>query len=160
MFLENIKEKMFIKVRWETYTQSQKNCNIFGVAFLLEKSVYQWIWGIHHFDKTDVQISHDPGSHDPDPGPQEKSTKKSCVSFETECSTGKILQRVPQHLHYLDNQTIMITTVVLKCLLEWKDIMKGCKWAKGLHKMAFTLYGHSDMLVFLCYGFCDIAHFL
>ncbi len=30
-------------------------------------------------------ISHDPGSHDPDPGPQEKSTKKSCVSFETEC---------------------------------------------------------------------------
>ena len=28
---------------------------------------------------------HDPGSHDPDPGPQEKSMKKSCVSFETEC---------------------------------------------------------------------------
>ena len=27
------------------YTQSQKNCNIFEVAFLLEKSVYQWIWG-------------------------------------------------------------------------------------------------------------------
>ena len=23
--------------------------------------------------------------HDPDPGPQEKSMKKSCVSFETEC---------------------------------------------------------------------------
>ncbi len=33
-----------------------------------------------------MQISHDPGSHDPDPGPQEKSMKKSCVSFETECS--------------------------------------------------------------------------
>ncbi len=32
-----------------------------------------------------IQISHDPGSHEPDPGPQEKSTKKSCVSFETEC---------------------------------------------------------------------------
>ncbi len=30
-------------------------------------------------------ISHDPGSHDPDPGPQEKSMKKSCVSVETEC---------------------------------------------------------------------------
>ncbi len=25
------------------------------------------------------------GLHDPDPGPQEKSMKKSCVSFETEC---------------------------------------------------------------------------
>ncbi len=28
-----------------TYTQSQKNRNIFEVAFLLEKSVYPWIWG-------------------------------------------------------------------------------------------------------------------
>ncbi len=33
-----------------------------------------------------MQISHDPGSNDPDPGPQENSMKKSCVSFETECS--------------------------------------------------------------------------
>ncbi len=33
-----------------------------------------------------IHISHDPGSHDPDPGPQEKSMKKSCVSFETECT--------------------------------------------------------------------------
>ncbi len=32
-----------------------------------------------------MQISYDPGLHDPDPGPQEKSKKKSCVSFETEC---------------------------------------------------------------------------
>ncbi len=32
-----------------------------------------------------MQIFHDPGSHDPDPGPQEKSMKKSCVSFEAEC---------------------------------------------------------------------------
>ncbi len=53
---------------------------------------------IHHFDnaygnnlpKTPLEnlyaeISYDPGSHEPDPGPQEKSTKKSCVSFETEC---------------------------------------------------------------------------
>ncbi len=32
-----------------------------------------------------MEISHDLGSHDPDPGPQEKSAKKSCVSFETEC---------------------------------------------------------------------------
>ncbi len=39
--------------------------------------LYQWIWGY-------VQISHDPRSHDPDPGPQEKFMKKSCVSFETE----------------------------------------------------------------------------
>ncbi len=31
-------------------------------------------------------ISDYPGLHDPDPGPQEKSTNKSCVSFETECS--------------------------------------------------------------------------
>ncbi len=30
-------------------------------------------------------ISHDPRSHDPDPGPKEKSMKKSCTSFETEC---------------------------------------------------------------------------
>ncbi len=33
-----------------------------------------------------MQMSLDPGSHDPDPGPQEKSTEKSYVSFETECS--------------------------------------------------------------------------
>ncbi len=33
-----------------------------------------------------MPISHDPGSQDIDPGPQEKSTKKSCVSFETECN--------------------------------------------------------------------------
>ncbi len=32
-----------------------------------------------------MQISHDPGSHDPDPGPQGKCIEKSCVSFETEC---------------------------------------------------------------------------
>ncbi len=32
-------------------------------------------------------------------------------------STEKILQRVPQHLHYLDNQNIIIMTVVLKRLL-------------------------------------------
>ena len=34
----------------------------------LKKSVYQWIWG-----------------YDPDPGPQEKSTEKSCISFGKEC---------------------------------------------------------------------------
>ncbi len=45
---------------------------------------------IHHFDNAHGNNLpkapfHDPGSHDPDPGPQEKSMKKSCVSFETEC---------------------------------------------------------------------------
>ena len=39
----------------------------------------------NEYGGVNVQISHDPGSHDPEPGPQEKSTKKSCVSFETEC---------------------------------------------------------------------------
>ncbi len=34
-----------------------------------------------------MQISHDTRSYDPDPGPHEKSTKKSCVSFETECTS-------------------------------------------------------------------------
>ena len=34
-----------------------------------------------------MQIFHDPGSHDPDPGPQGKSTKKSCISFETQCKS-------------------------------------------------------------------------
>ena len=33
-----------------------------------------------------MQISHDPGSRDSDPGPQEKSMKKRCVSFEIECT--------------------------------------------------------------------------
>ena len=32
-----------------------------------------------------MHIFHDPRSHDPDLGPQEKCAKKSCVSFETEC---------------------------------------------------------------------------
>ena len=43
-----------------------------------------------------MQISHDPGSHDPDPGPQEKSMKKSCVSFETECSQDDDYQKGPK----------------------------------------------------------------
>ncbi len=30
-----------------------------------------------------MQISYDPRLHDPDPGPLEKSRKKSCVSFQT-----------------------------------------------------------------------------
>ncbi len=33
-----------------------------------------------------MQISHDPRLHDPDPGPQEKSTEKSCVSFGKDCT--------------------------------------------------------------------------
>ncbi len=45
---------------------------------------------MHHFDKivkkTDMQISDDPRLHDPDPGPQEKSTEKSCVSFGKDCT--------------------------------------------------------------------------
>ncbi len=44
-----------------------------------------------------MQISDDPGSHDPDPGPQEESTKKSCVSFETECTC-----------HLSDGQTFQV----------------------------------------------------
>ena len=61
--------------QWGTmiYTLFQKKRNISEVAFLLEKSVYQWIWG------------YDPRLHDPDPGPQEKSTKKSCVSLGKGC---------------------------------------------------------------------------
>ncbi len=35
--------------------------------------------------KLNMQISHDPRLHDPDPGPQEKSTEKSCVSFGKDC---------------------------------------------------------------------------
>ncbi len=37
---------------------------------------------MHHFD---MQVSHDPRLHDPDPGPQEKSTEKRCVSFGKDC---------------------------------------------------------------------------
>ncbi len=47
---------------------------------------------IHHFNNAHgMQISHDPGLHDPDPGPQEKSMKKSCVSFETECRMDAVI---------------------------------------------------------------------
>ncbi len=35
---------------------------------------------MHHFDN-----AHDPRLHDPDPGPQEKSAEKSCVSFGKDC---------------------------------------------------------------------------
>ncbi len=31
-------------------------------------------------------VMHDPRLHDPDPGPQEKSTEKSCVSFGKDCN--------------------------------------------------------------------------
>ncbi len=37
-----------------------------------------------------MQISHDPRLHDPDPGPQEKSTEKSCVSFGKDCNKSKV----------------------------------------------------------------------
>ena len=44
--------------------------------------------GLYIVKKTDMQISHDPRLHDPDPGPQEKSTKKSCVSLGKGCKWG------------------------------------------------------------------------
>ncbi len=46
-----------------------------------------------------MQISHDPGSHDSDPGPQEKSMKKSCVSFETECINKEYPEYFTQVVH-------------------------------------------------------------
>ena len=69
------------------YTLSQKKRNILEVVFPLEQSVYQWIWGYTSFQ----QCSYDPGSHDTDPGPKEKSMKKSCVSFETECNIAALV---------------------------------------------------------------------
>ena len=61
------------------YTQSQKKRNILEVAFLFGEECIPVNLGLY------MQISHDPRTHDPDPGPQEKAMKKSCVSFETEC---------------------------------------------------------------------------
>ena len=57
----------------------------FPVALsMISKRVYTNEYGgIHHFDNA-------PGSHDPDPGTQEKGAKKSCVSFETGCSNNSV----------------------------------------------------------------------
>ena len=43
--------KLFLFIEWiaYNYTLFQKKCNISEVAFLLEKSVYQWIWGYADF---------------------------------------------------------------------------------------------------------------
>ncbi len=41
-----------------TYTQSQKNRNIFEVAFLLEKSAYQWMWSEQMNEQMNEQIYH------------------------------------------------------------------------------------------------------
>ena len=56
-----------------------------------------------------MQISHDPGSHDPDPGPQEKSTKKSCVSFGKECM-------IDQTFHHITEVTMVTELKSLKIL--------------------------------------------
>ena len=39
-------------------------------------------------EKTHVSI--DPGSHDLDPGPQEKSMKSFCLSFGKDCSVNHV----------------------------------------------------------------------
>ena len=41
----------------------------------------------NEYEVIHMHISRDSGLHDSDPGPQEKSMKKSCVSFETECKS-------------------------------------------------------------------------
>ncbi len=61
-------------------------------------------------------VIHDPGSHDPDPGPREKSMKKSSVSFETECRYRSCLRF-----------KVILTqgTHMLQCLYKTKVISKA-----------------------------------
>ena len=42
---------------------------------------------------------HDPRLHDPDPGPQDKSTKKSCVSFGKDCTMTIVVCHVHADVH-------------------------------------------------------------
>ncbi len=62
-------------------SKAGRGYNSFRVGDLLSLSKTH----IFYVNCSHMQISRDPGSHDPDPGPQEKSMKKSCVSFATEC---------------------------------------------------------------------------
>ncbi len=78
IYIPSLFDKKKLYSHPEQYSLFQKKRNISEVAFLLEKSVYEWIWGYASF-------WHDPRLHDPDPGPQEKSTEKSCVSFGKDC---------------------------------------------------------------------------
>ncbi len=61
---------------------SKRNATFLKLHFFWS-GVYTSESGVmHHFDS-----AHDPRVHDPDPGPQEKSTEKSCVSFGKNCTT-------------------------------------------------------------------------
>ncbi len=61
-------------------------------------------------------ISHDPRLHDPDPGPQEKSTENSCVYFEKECI---YIQCVA---HVISDNIIIITYYNCLMLLITADV--------------------------------------
>ena len=45
----------------------------------------QHFWSCVSFGEECIRVN-DPRLHDPDPGPQEKSTEKSCVSFGKDCN--------------------------------------------------------------------------
>ena len=90
-----------------------------------------------------MQISHDPRLHDPDPGPQEKSTEKSCVSFGKDCISFKCLvygEGSLQPSGYLlakDTQRrlhmniIKLMRVLLKTSFNWDSEISY--WSQALH---------------------------
>ena len=67
---------------------------------------------LYIISKTYMQISHNPRSHDSDPGPQEKSMRKSCVSFETECILGRLIMTIWCFMH----------TVLFICHGLWSNL--------------------------------------
>ena len=81
--------QVMIEATWRNQSElistlSLKRIATFSKLPFFCRRVYTNEYGvIHHFGNANG--SHDPGLHDPDPGPQEKSMKKSCVSFETGC---------------------------------------------------------------------------
>ncbi len=81
---------LFINTTYNSTLSLKRNATFWKLPFFWRRVYTRESGVIHHFDNAhgnNLPKTHDPGSHDPDPGPQEKSTKKSCVSFETECSS-------------------------------------------------------------------------
>ncbi len=69
----------------DKYTQSQKNRNIFEVAFLLEKSVYPWICRFH-MTPGHMTLTLDPRKNNPrllnlTPGYLEKCDEEKVIFF-------------------------------------------------------------------------------
>ena len=108
------------------YTQSQKNSNIFKVAFLLEKSVYQWIWGYTLFRKQICRFLMTPGHMTLTLGPRKNPQRKVAFLLGLSVHGSPMAQSRNESVYeciILDNICIMRTIFLIIILYLWLDEM-------------------------------------